>query len=177
MLIAGCSSTDQDTPQPQTSTETREAAIDIPTSPVSIFIEGDGGAPVDAVETDASGVLHPPTDVSRIGWWVDSALPGTPGTVVVSGHINLNGVAGYGGKFIDLHPGDKVELKTEDGDIEAYSVTEVVNYDKADEFPMDRLNALEGPEELALITCGGEFIGPPFGYEDNVIAWATPIEE
>ena len=31
----------------------------------------------------------------------------------------------------------------------------------------------DGPETLALVTCGGAFVGPPLGYADNIIAWAT----
>jgi hypothetical protein len=34
---------------------------------------------------------------------------------------------------------------------------------------------LEGPEALALVTCGGNFVGPPLGYEDNIIAFASPV--
>lgn len=49
------------------------------------------------------------------------------------------------------------------------------HYDKASAaLPTTRLNRLERSELLALITCGGEFVGAPLGYADNVIAWATP---
>ena len=50
------------------------------------------------------------------------------------------------------------------------------NVQKADKekgFPAEELNRLDGPETLALVTCGGAFVGPPLGYADNIIAWAT----
>lgn len=168
VLLAGCSAAPSGTPG------TSPAPVDVPSAPTSLSVNA-GAAPVDSVQV-SDGVLHPPEDVNRLAWWKDSALPGTAGTTVITGHVNLRGTDGFAKQFIDLKPGTPIDVVTADGDVESYAVTEVSNYNKAAEFPLDKLNALSGPEVLALITCGGEFVGPPFGYEDNVIAWATPTD-
>ena len=31
-----------------------------------------------------------------------------------------------------------------------------------------------GPETLLLVTCGGEFVGPPLGYANNDFVFAVP---
>lgn len=156
-------------PQPAPATATEDSA------PLRLKLPNGDAAPVDSIDTDKSGALVPPTDVHRLGWWVDSALPGDPGTTVVTGHINEHDQGpGIAGEFADLKPGDKVSLVTANGKTDVYVVNEVSNYHKASEFPTDRLNKMTGPQTLALITCGGNFVGPPLGYEDNVIAWASP---
>ncbi|MDI9918044.1 class F sortase [Rhodococcus sp. IEGM 1379] len=44
-------------------------------------------APVDSIETRADGVLDPPADVSRIGWWSPGARPAGPGSTVLTAHV------------------------------------------------------------------------------------------
>lgn len=181
LLLAGCGADD---PAPPVGTVSGaqsdiqppvEAATDDPAAPVSVTVAG-VTAPTDSVATDVAGVLLPPQDVDRLGWWVDSALPGNgEGTVVITGHINeVDQGDGFAARFLDLDAGDTVTVTTAADDRLDYRITSVDNADKESEFPADRLNRLDGPETLALITCGGEFVGPPLGYADNVIAWAEP---
>ncbi|GAA1480093.1 hypothetical protein GCM10009624_05330 [Gordonia sinesedis] len=133
-------------------------------------------APVDAVKTRPDGALVPPTDVRRVAWWVDSGVPGSGrGTVVITGHINdVRQGVGFASSFVHLKIGDRVMLAGERTEW-TYRVTAVRSYDKRDQLPVGELNRLDGPERLALVTCGGAFIGPPFGYQDNDIAWADRV--
>lgn len=143
-----------------------------PTTPVTVTVGG-ADAPIDAVATDSQGALYPPTDVSRVGWWVDSALPGSgAGAVVLSGHVDdaRQGV-GYAKRFSALKTGDRVELTGKDGARIAYRVTRTVSVNKG-VLPTDDLNRLDGPETLIMVTCGGRFVGPPMGYENNDLVYA-----
>ena len=155
------------------------AATDEPAAPVALVV-GDVRAPVDPVATDAAGVLLPPQDVTRLGWWADSALPGRgAGTVVVTGHVDdVDQGVGYAARFADLAVGDVVEAVTADHTVHRYRVTESLRTGKDagadDGLPVDELNRLDGPETLALVTCGGPFVGPPLGYRDNVVVFARP---
>ncbi|MGC4932361.1 class F sortase [Gordonia sp. DT30] len=179
LLVGGCGSTgsvksanpsaaQQDLPVPV------KAHTDDPGAPVSVATGG-GTAQVDAVATDTAGALLPPQDVTRLGWWVDSALPGSgKGTVVITGHIDEAGQGkGFAARFADLAPGAEVQVTTANREQVAYRVTRVQTADKHNGFPATELNRLDGPETLALVTCGGPFIGPPLGYADNIIAWAS----
>ena len=181
-LVSGCG----EQPASPTPTQGRQslrppvtAVSDHPSTPVSLEID-DEGAPTDPVATDAEGTLLPPTDIGRLGWWVDSSLPGSgSGTVVVAGHVDdiVQG-AGYAARFADLTAGDTVTLVTASRARIDYHVTSVIDAQKngtgTDAVPYDELNRQTGPETLALVTCGGPFVGPPLGYRDNIIAFASP---
>ncbi|WP_035718849.1 class F sortase [Gordonia shandongensis] len=150
-----------------------------PSTPTGVEVGG-AHAATDAVATDAEGTLLPPTDIARLGWWVDSALPGSgTGTVVVAGHVDdAQQGTGFAARFAELSPGDTVTVDTTDGARHRYSVTRVVDARKegkgADAVPFDELNRMDGPETLALVTCGGPFVGPPLGYRDNIVVFARP---
>ncbi|GEE02786.1 class F sortase [Gordonia spumicola] len=151
-----------------------------PSTPVSLTLAG-ATAPTTSVATDVSGALLPPQDVSKLGWWVDSSLPGSgAGTVVVTGHVDdVNQGAGFAAKFADLKVGDTVEVTTTDGGKHTYRVTSTDHKNKegsgSSGLPTSELNRQDGPETLALVTCGGPFVGPPLGYRDNVVVFATPV--
>ena len=155
-----------------------QASVDNPATPTELRI-GNEAAVVLAIKTTSDGSLIPPEDVSKVGWWADSAFPGAgAGTVVITGHINDVYVGdGFGKKFSSLTPGSIVVLTGADGQEWSYRIDTVDQYRKDGELPVERLNRMDGPETLALITCGGEFVGPPLGYEDNDIAWATRIPD
>lgn len=151
-----------------------------PSTPVRVIVDGAASA-VDPVATDAAGVLLPPQDVSRLGWWVDSSLPGSgAGTVVVTGHVDdVDQGSGFATRFTALEVGSAVEVATVDGTIHRYRVTRTALTDKQRTgdggLPTAELNRLDGPETLALVTCGGPFVGPPLGYRDNVVVFAAPM--
>ncbi|NMD62537.1 class F sortase [Rhodococcus sp. WS3] len=183
LCVSGCSD-DSDQPVRVLATGQEdlppalEAAVDNPATPTQLRI-GSEAAVVLAIKTTSGGSLIPPEDVSKVGWWADSAFPGSgTGTVVITGHINdVYAGDGFGKKFSSLTPGSVVTLTGEDGHEWTYRIDAVDEYRKDGELPVERLNRMDGPETLALITCGGEFVGPPLGYEDNDIAWATRIPD
>lgn len=147
-----------------------------PQVPVTITV-GDAEAPVDAVNTTEDGVLHAPQDIRRIGWWAGSAMIGSDaGTTVLTGHVDevSQGIGFAGEHFADLEVGQEVTVTSADGDRFVYTVVDSERVDKVGELPLERLNDLGGEPELALITCGGEFVGPPLGYADNQIVWLRP---
>ncbi len=181
-LMAGCAeqqASPASTPAQQSLRPPVTAESEHPSTPVGLEIDGDS-APTDPVATDAEGTLLPPTDIGRLGWWVDSSLPGSgAGTIVVAGHVDdIAQGEGYAARFADLSAGDTVTLVTASQKRVDYRVTSVIDAQKhgtgADAVPYDELNRQTGPETLALVTCGGPFVGPPLGYRDNIIAFASP---
>lgn len=177
VLVGGCASPPRhaqaDMPAPVS------ASSGAPSTPAELTVDG-ASSPTDAVATDTAGVLLPPQDISRTGWWVDSSLPGSgAGTIVMTGHVDdIAQGTGFAARFARLRDGDVITVTTADRQAHRYLVTRTVMSDKESTgpagLPVAELNRRDGPETLALITCGGPFVGPPLGYRDNVVVFASP---
>lgn len=141
-----------------------------------VGIDGTGG--------ESGAILAPPEDVAQVGYYIRSAPfgEGDIGTTVMTSHIDYNGVAGFGSVFTSLKAGDPITLTDGNGEDHHYVVSEdPANISKQDpEYvrkTMDTINRADGPAELILVTCGGDFLGAgsPLGYADNIIIRAKPI--
>lgn len=135
-------------------------------------------AAVDPIQVTENGMLIPPRDVSRLGWYSASAVPGEPGPVgssVITGHINYQGQGtGFAEKFTTLEQGQEFAVYI-DGEERKFRVTEApYRLPKGSGFP-DVINDTDGENRLVLITCGGKFVGGQLGYEDNIITVAEPV--
>ncbi|BDH57353.1 class F sortase [Tsukamurella sp. PLM1] len=179
IALTGCGSVDgtavapSSNPSAQSDLRPPVSATATESSAPATVTVGGTDAPVDAVATDAQGALYPPTDVARVGWWVDSALPGSgAGSIVITGHVDdARQGDGFAKRFSALAQGDRVTLRGKDGATVSYRVTRTASVTKG-ALPTDDLNRLDGPETLILVTCGGRFIGPPLGYENNDLVYA-----
>ena len=135
-------------------------------------------AAVDPIQVTDTGMLIPPRDVQRLGWYSASAVPGEAGPVgssVITGHINYQGQGtGFAEKFTTLEQGQEVTVFI-DGEERKFRVTEApYRLPKGSGFP-DVVNDTQGDNRLVLITCGGKFVGGELGYEDNIITVAEPV--
>lgn len=132
-------------------------------------------APVDAVLA-TGGVLHPPEDPARVGWWLASAPPGGDGPTVLLGHVD-SVTAGAGALLglTDLQRGDRITVHGSDGGSADYAVSERQVHVKADGLPA-ALFDLGGATRLVVITCGGPFDESTGSYEDNVVVVAEPAD-
>ncbi|MBK4183003.1 class F sortase [Corynebacterium macginleyi] len=144
---------------------------------MSLGIDGQYAA-VDPVQAIGRGVFLPPHDVTRLGWYSASAVPGDGGNVgssVITGHVNYQGQGtGYAEKFTRLQLNQEITVVI-DGQERLFRVTEKpYRLAKGSDFP-DVVNDTDGPNRLVLITCGGKFIGGALGYEDNIITVAEPV--
>lgn len=130
-------------------------------------------APIVPIDVDPDGVLSPPDDYTKVGWWRGSAKPGaTQGQTVVTGHTVHTG-GGVMDRLGDLRPGGLVQIKTKNGTVD-YATTKVFVYTRAQlAAHKDELFNQERPDyRLVLITCidwnGRE-------YESNVIVFADEL--
>ena len=121
---------------------------------------------------DYRGRLQVPTDYGRVGWYVDSAVPGDPGPAVMVGHVDTRrGPAVFAG--VDrLRPGDVVDVPRSDGRTAHFAVDEVSYYPK-DAVPTERVYGPTAAPSLRLVTCGGAFDRTTLSYEDNVVVFAS----
>ena len=135
-------------------------------------------AVVDPIQLTTSGMLIPPTDVSRLGWYSASAVPGAEGnsgSTVITGHINYQGQgAGFASNFTQLKLGDDFTIAI-DGQPQTFRVTQApFRVAKGTEMPAV-VNDTTGSNKIVLITCGGQFVGGTLGYEDNIFTVAEPV--
>ncbi|MGY1813961.1 class F sortase [Blastococcus sp. SYSU D00820] len=120
------------------------------------------------------GALQLPERPSVLGWYAAGAVPGDPaGTAVVAGHVD-SAVYGAGPLegLLDLAMGDRVTVTDAVGDVHQYVVASRTSYAKA-ALPAELFRA-DGPAQLALVTCGGEFDERTGQYADNVVVLAVP---
>ena len=125
------------------------------------------------IEVDPDGVLSPPSDVSEVGFWQRSAVPGAlEGQTVITGHTVHTG-GGVMNELGELGKGDDVRVRF-DGEFTSYEVTEVETLTRAevaeqayDLFAQDRE---EG--RLVLVTCT-DWDGSV--YQSNIIVYAEPL--
>ena len=144
---------------------------------MALNVGGDIAA-VDPVQLTDAGALIPPADVSRLGWYSASAVPGAEGAAgssVITGHINYQGQGtGYAARFANMAVGQEFDVLI-DGVPRTFRVTQApYRLPKGSDFPPE-VNDATGPNRLVLITCGGQFVGGALGYADNIITIAEPV--
>lgn len=141
--------------------------------PVGLRIPAIGvDTPVMKLGLAADGTVQVPpiTAHDEAGWYEHSPTPGQMGPSVILGHVT---VGAYGdGVFRhleELHRGEKIVARLENGTAAEFSVTDVRTVAK-DHFPTHDVYGNVDRPELRLITCGGALTGD--GYRDNVIVFA-----
>lgn len=145
-----------------------------PATPVQLVVPAlDLRAPVVPIEVTSEGILYPPEDVDRVGWWKRSAKPGNEhGQTVLTGHTVTDG-RGVMDRLGDLAAGARVRVRTREATLR-YEVTRTVVYSR--QKLTDRASQLfgQGRDEprLVLITCT-DWDGDV--YRSNIVVFAEPI--
>lgn len=129
--------------------------------------------PIREVGLEDDGQLEIP-DETEIGWYRYGATAGRPGATVLAAHVNWRGSIGPFAQLGTVVPGDRVEVALDDGSTRTYEVTERTMYGKLD-LPRERIWRNTGPEELVLITCGGEFNPELRSFKQNIVVYAVPV--
>jgi hypothetical protein len=146
----------------QPSTPTR---ITIPTLGIRAGVVEVGQAP--------DGSIAPPAEdpAGSAGWFGQGPTPGEAGTAVIVGHVDTATGPAVFAKLHELRPGKTIEVKRADKRTATFAVDTVETFPKT-AFPAQRVLTRTDTPQLALITCGGEWVGGHLGYADNVIVFA-----
>ncbi|MFF4359672.1 class F sortase [Streptomyces sp. NPDC001604] len=120
---------------------------------------------------DGSVQVPPIAAHDRAGWYEHSPTPGQTGPSVILGHVTVGAYGdGVFRRLGELHRGEKIVTRLENGTAAVFAVTDVRTVAKA-HFPSEEVYGNVNRPELRLITCGGKRTGD--GYLDNVIVFAT----
>ena len=142
-------------------------------APVSLTIPKlDLSVDLERLSLDDAGVLIPPQDFARPGWYVDSAVPGDIGPAVIAGHVDSRNGPAVFYDLRELAPGDVVDVGREDGSTARFTVLGTEQYPK-EQFPTQAVYGPTPDAELRLITCGGVFDRAARSYRDNIVVYAV----
>jgi sortase (surface protein transpeptidase) len=141
--------------------------------PATIVIPAIGlQAPVVPVELDADGAMAAPSDPDTVGWYDLGPGLGTPGNVLLDGHVDWGGRLRVFGRLRQLGPGDAVQLASADGQVSSYHVVSSRWYD-ADTAQVDEVFRQTQAQEVTLITCGGAFDPAAHQYLSRLVVRAA----
>jgi LPXTG-site transpeptidase (sortase) family protein len=158
---------------------THRAAIDVlapraVAAPVQLSIpdlEVDG--PVLPAGVNGENELDVPPDARTLVWYRHGPSPGEPGSAVIAGHLNWQGVTGLFANLASTPVGAAVTVTYDDGSQRAFTVTSVELVPKPD-VSVNGVFARGGEQVLRLVTCGGEFDDSVNSYQSNVVVTAVP---
>lgn len=150
--------------------------VAVPTvSPTHIGIERVGAsAAVAAVGVDARDEVAVPSDVTQAGWYRFGPAPGSDGSAVIVAHVDYDGRPGPFFRLADVAAGHVVTVGFSDGSTRRFAVTQTGSYRK-EHLPTAALFRTDGPPQLVLITCGGDFRSDRRSYADNIVVLASPL--
>ncbi|MEU5770349.1 class F sortase [Streptomyces asoensis] len=130
-------------------------------------------APVTKLHLDSSGALEsPPAEPDLAGWYSEGTAPGSAGTAVTAGHVDLP--TGNPGVFYGLGAltkGNTIEIDRADRRTAVFTVDALEVYDK-ERFPSEKVYGISERAELRVITCGGGYTKHT-GYLGNLVVYAT----
>ncbi|MFD8570487.1 class F sortase [Streptomyces sp. NPDC059639] len=124
-----------------------------------------------ALLDDGRLAAPPETDANLAGWWADGPSPGTRGTAIIAGHVDVPTGRAVFYNLGALGVGMSVLVDRDDASTARFTIDAIDVYD-ADAFPDDKVYADTGHPELRLITCGGGFDRRHQQYKGNVVVSA-----
>ena len=157
------------------STESGAADGLNPSIPTRISIPSLGvQAKIIKVGLAADGSIATPAadPAEATGWYRLGPTPGELGTAVIVGHVDTDSRPAVFHKLTELSEGKLIEVNREDHRVATFRVESVERFPKTS-FPADRVFDTTDRARLALVTCGGTWVGGDIGYSDNVIVFAT----
>jgi hypothetical protein len=145
-----------------------------PSQPMWISISSIG-VRADVVEvgnTEFGSIAAPVDDpAGTAGWYGFGPTPGEAGTAIIVGHVDTAEKPAVFQRLREIETGKLIEVRRADRRVATFAVESVEAFPKT-AFPSDRIFADAGTPRLALITCGGAWVGGDVGYADNVIVFA-----
>jgi hypothetical protein len=142
-------------------------------TPVRLTIASiDVRARVVGVGRAVDGSIATPPTAETTGWYDDGPAPGQRGTAVIVGHVDTRTAPAVFRRLREVSRGTAIEVRRRDRTVARFTVDSVETFPKST-FPAARVFGDVGRPRLALVTCGGEWIGGETGYADNVVVFAT----
>ena len=138
--------------------------ITIPKIGVSAFIQKMG--------VDQNKQIAVPNNVHLVGWFVDSAKPGSSGLSIIDGHVSGQTTGGIFVHLAKLEKDDTFKVELGSGQVLNYQVLSKVQLKESDAPSQLYSQDPTVSSQLNLITCGGSYDRSSGQFPDRVIVSA-----
>lgn len=128
---------------------------------------------IEPVGIDAQGNMATPRDPQGVSWYAEGGFPGSPGNVVLAGHVDdVKGKPAVFTRLTTLTKGDKITITTMSGKVYLYTVDSRTTY-PYDKAPLEDIFGASEKERLVLITCSGKWDEEAKNYPYREVLYAT----
>ncbi|MES2215809.1 MAG: class F sortase [Patescibacteria group bacterium] len=132
-------------------------------------------AKVQQVGIAKSGNMMPPSNFTDVGWYKLGAVPGQLGSAVFAGHVdNALALPGVFKHLADVAVGDDVYVRSEDGKLLHFKVTDTTTYNYKD-VPTDLIFNQNDKARIRLITCSGTWVQNDKSYNERMVVTAELV--
>jgi LPXTG-site transpeptidase (sortase) family protein len=149
-------------------------ASSTPIVPVRLRIASIGvDAPVESVGSDQSGAMKTPSSFGATAWYDLGSKPGESGNAVIDGHVN-NALtkAGVFQHLASVAVGDQIDVTDRQGSQRVFTVRDIEDY-PTDAAPASVIFNRDGPPQLVLITCAGDWDPKARSYDKRLVVLAS----
>lgn len=157
----------------------REFPVLEPSRPIRIAIPSiDVRAPVHGVGLADDGSISVPAlhRHNEAGWFDRGPTPGEFGPAIIVGHADTRDGPSVFHDVSTLRPGARIEVTRRDRAVAVFEVNSTERFGKA-KLPHERVYGDYSRPGLRLITCGGRWLGGSIGYADNIVVFASLVDE
>ncbi len=121
--------------------------------PARLLISAIGLSSVLSTATlDKAGILQPPADPGKAGWYPKGVLPGQPGPAVIAGQVDAATGPGVFFRLRDLRLGDLITVQRQDGGLLHFEVDDIHSYPRAP-VPSSAIFGQAAVPTLRLVSC------------------------
>ncbi|WP_432164689.1 class F sortase [Streptomyces sp. bgisy031] len=124
-----------------------------------------------SLQDDGRLAAPPDNDNDLAGWYSNGVSPGSSGTAIVAGHVDIPSGPAVFYNLGALKKGMRIDITRADHDTAHFTIDALEVYD-ADNFPSSKVYTDHDRAELRLITCGGGYDKHRARYRGNVVVYA-----
>ncbi len=148
------------------------AAASTVSPPVRVVVPSIGvDSALERLTIEPTGVLTPPVDFDKAGWFAAGIRPGAVGPAVIAGHVDSKSGPAVFVRLTELAAGAVIIVVRADGSSATFRVDAAHSYPKA-RFPTAAVYGPTPLPTLRLVTCTGDFDHSTGHYVDNFVVFA-----
>lgn len=119
-----------------------------------------------------TGDMATPPDNETLGWYKNNAMPGNVGAAVLAAHTGPPDRPSVFANLHNLHKNDTVQVEDTTSTIASFTVTETATY-TPESAPRERIFGTTTANQLAIITCIGQWSASSQTYSHRFVIYAT----
>lgn len=154
------------------------ASSTTPIAPERLVIPAIGvDAHIEQVGSKPDGSMATPSTFGDVAWYKLGSQPGAQGNAVIAGHVN-NALTKVGvfEHLSDLKIGDVIGVSDGSGHVLHFAVRDIEDYSSSNA-PLSSIFATNGPSQVVLITCDGDWDPLARSYDHRLVIFAGLLSQ